>query len=205
MNVVVELGTANLGSLAGALGFIGAEFVVTDDPAIVGRASRLLLPGVGSFDAGMDELEGRGLVDPIRAAVRDRGAPVLGICLGMQLLLESSEEGRADGLGLLPGRAVRLGSGGAKVPHVGFDPAALPPGGVLGAGLPAAPAFYFTHSFCLRTAGPDVLVGACDYDGSFLAAIEAGPVMGVQFHPEKSQTAGLRVLVNFLRDSEPAR
>lgn len=198
MNIVVGLGTANVGSLGSALAFLGAEFRISTDPAELASAGRLILPGVGAFDAGMGELGTLGLVEPIRQAVLDRGAPILGVCLGMQLLLEGSDEGVGVGLGLVPGRAVRLGDGGAKVPHVGFDAVRFAGGSILGTDLPDPAHFYFTHSFCLRRGGDDALVGRCAYDGGFAATIEAARVMGVQFHPEKSQAAGLRVLRNFL-------
>lgn len=198
MNVVVALGTGNIGSVVSALEHLGAEHLVSADADVVAGAGRIILPGVGAFDAGMAELEGLGLAGPITRAVRAHGTPVLGVCLGMQLLLEGSDEGRRPGLGLVPGRATRLGSSGAKVPHVGFSEVVFPSEGLLGRGLSEANALYFTHSYALRRPVPGATNAMCRYDDKFVAAVEAGPVHGVQFHPEKSQATGLRVLANFL-------
>lgn len=204
MNVVVGLRTANLGSVIGALDHLGVEHRVSDDPAVVGAAGRLILPGVGAFDAGMDELARTDLVAPIVDAIRGRGAPILGVCLGMQLLLAGSDEGRRPGLGLVAGRATRLGSTGAKVPHVGFDVVEFPEGCALGRDIPAPAHVYFTHSYGLRQPPSGATAGVCPYDGGFAATLEQESVMGVQFHPEKSQATGLRVLANFFRATEPA-
>jgi glutamine amidotransferase len=198
VTVLIAIDTGNLGSVASALRHLGADFRVSSDPDVVGSAERLILPGVGAFDAAMGTLRARGLVGPILEAVRGRRAPILGVCLGMQLLLEASEEGGLPGLSLLPGRAVRLGRDDVKVPHVGFAEVAFPASSRLAVGLPEGSSFYFTHSYALRGSMEDAACGTVAYDGGFVASIELGPVHGVQFHPEKSHGAGLRLLANFL-------
>ena len=198
MLTVVDLGVSNLGSLASALRFLGADFEVTAEPATVESATALILPGVGAFDAAVERMDELGLRAPIVSRVA-AGVPTLGVCLGMQLLLDASDEGVAMGLGLLTGRVQRLGlETAAKVPHVGFDMVQYEAGSWASETLgPSAP-YYFTHSFAVRELASDVSVGTCRYDGGFVAALERWPVVGAQFHPEKSQTAGLRFLLAFL-------
>lgn len=198
MLTIVDLGVGNLGSLGSALRFLGVEFRVGSEAGIIEDATAVLLPGVGAFDAAvarMEELELRG---PLGQA-RERGTPFLGICLGMQLLFEGSDEGGLAGLGVLQGRATRLGeSGSVKVPHVGFATVRAREGSWLSDALGPVPHFYFTHSFAVRQPPSGSSAGTCDYDGGFVAAIEAWPIVGVQFHPEKSQSSGLRLLKAFI-------
>lgn len=198
MLTVIDLGLSNLGSLTSALRFLGAEFEVTDEPAVVEVATAVVLPGVGAFDAAVDRMDALGVRRPIvtRAAA---GVPTLGVCLGMQLLLDGSDEGLKMGLGVVSGRAERLGHETAtKVPHVGFDTVSFEEGSWASKTLGSSVPYYFTHSFAVRKSAPDVSVGMCRYDGGFVAALERWPVVGAQFHPEKSQTAGLRFLLAFL-------
>jgi imidazole glycerol-phosphate synthase subunit HisH len=195
---VVDLGVSNLGSLTSALRFLGAEFEVTDETEAVEAAAALILPGVGAFDAAVERMDTLRLRAPIVSRFA-AGVPILGVCLGMQLLLDISDEGEAMGLGVFPGRVQRLGlQAKTKVPHVGFDVVQYEAGSWASKTLgPSAP-YYFTHSFAVRELASDVSVGTCGYDGGFVAALERWPVVGAQFHPEKSQTAGLRFLLAFL-------
>lgn len=207
--VVVDYGVGNLLSVTRALEIRGASVTVTSDPCIVLGADRLVLPGVGAFADGMAELEMRDLVRPIREFAAG-GKPLLGICLGMQLLFSESEEfGLHKGLDLIAGRVVaipNLGSGGAwrKTPHIGWNELRLPPGrldweGTLLSGLAEGSAVYFVHSFAAVPADSAVRLADCDHEGyAVSAAVQKERICGCQFHPEKSGPAGLSVIDNFL-------
>jgi glutamine amidotransferase len=197
MIALVDYGIGNLRSVQKALEHVGAAVTLTDDPAVVLAAEKVVLPGVGAFGDGMRGLHQRGLEPAVREVVA-RQTPLLGICVGMQILFESSEErGEHPGLGLLPGR-VRLFSGSdLKVPHTGWNqiqPQRQSP--LLRGLLPGAHA-YFNHSYYCDAAPADSL--ACtDYGVSFPAVIGRGCLYGIQFHPEKSQHLGLLLLRNFV-------
>jgi imidazole glycerol-phosphate synthase subunit HisH len=198
MLTVVDHGVGNIGSLASALRFLGATFEVSSDPAALRASSAVILPGVGAFQAAAERLDALGLREPLRARAAD-GLPILGVCLGMQLLFAGSEEGPGEGLGLLAGRCERLGATpGVKVPHVGFDTVSYPESTWLHDELGAEADYYFTHSYAVR-ATDAAAVGRCGYDGGLVAVVEDWPVLGAQFHPEKSQTSGLRLLLAFIR------
>jgi glutamine amidotransferase len=199
MLTVVDLGVGNLASLSAALSFLGADFEISASREKVSAAQVLILPGVGSFDAAAERLDALDLREPIVHLVAS-GVPTLGICLGMQLLFSSSAEGRRSGLGVFAEPVVRLGRDpSVKVPHVGFDTVRADAGTWLESALGETPDFYFTHSFATVEAPAGTGVGRCDYDGGFLAAVERWPVVGVQFHPEKSQSSGLAFLAAFVR------
>ena len=195
--VIVDYGIGNLGSALKAFRLLGADTVLSGDPRDLARADVLVLPGDGAFGASMDELRARGLLEPLLAAVRG-GTPLLGICIGMQLLFEESEEmGRHRGFGLLPGRVRRLPPGLA-VPHMGWNTLhARRPHAVM-EGLGATPYVYFVHSYYCDTGGP-ALIATTDYGIDVPAIVGEGHVLGLQFHPEKSQGVGLRLLANALR------
>lgn len=197
---MIDYGGSNLRSVQKAFEAVGAAVVVTADSDAISRATKLVLPGVGAFGAGMDALRARGL----DAAVSDgvaRGAWLLGICLGMQFLFDASEEmGQWPGLGLLPGRVVRfeqIAGAPLKVPHMGWNEIeSRAPHPLLANVAPGAHA-YFVHSYvCVPDRLADVLATA-DYGGPFAAIVGRGRIYGLQFHPEKSQAAGLRILGNF--------
>lgn len=204
---VLHTGLANLGSLLEACRALGVSARSTGDPDAILASRAILLPGVGAFGPAMAELVRRGLDEALREAMV-AGTPVLGICLGMQLLFEGSEEGGEDasavGLGWFPGRAVRLGA--PRVPHVGWNavtPAAPSPlWGTEGAAdaLEGAPDayFYFVHSYAVEPDDPALVCGVCDYGGHFAAAVGREAVWGVQFHPEKSGSEGLALLRRWL-------
>jgi imidazole glycerol-phosphate synthase subunit HisH len=192
---VVDYGAGNLRSLRHGLERAGAAVTVTSDPGVVAAGGRVLVPGVGAAGAAMAALERRGLADAIRAAAR-AGSYVFGICLGMQLLFESSEEGGVECLGLLPGRVVGMDFAG-RLPHMGWNDVA--PGGThpLAAALPAV--CYFAHSYAVEPASVDDVVATTDLDGSRFASMAgSGRVAGTQFHPEKSGPAGRALLRGFL-------
>ncbi len=206
--VVVDYGMGNLLSVTRALDRVGADVVLATTPRAVADAGRLVLPGVGAFGDGMAGVKARGLVDAIRRfASMER--PFLGICLGMQMMLEVSEEfGICEGLGLIPGRNVAVpanGLGGAprKIPHIGWNRLLSSAGrgwdGTILAGLPENAAVYFVHSFMAMPEAAENRVADCDYDGvRIAAAIGCGHLYGCQFHPEKSGPVGLRILENFV-------
>lgn len=198
MILLLDYGMGNLRSVEKAFAHVGGEVRLTSDPREVERAECLVLPGVGAFGQAMDRLRERGLDRAIHAAL-DRGARFLGICLGMQLLFESSEEhGQHLGLGVLKGHVKHLPPG-VKAPEVGWnraEPARVDP--VL-LGLEAGEYFYFDQSFyCAPEEESDVLTYT-EYGLRYASAVRRGPVCAVQFHPEKSQRAGLRLLENFVR------
>jgi glutamine amidotransferase len=197
---IIDSGVANLGSVLAALRRIGVPARVATDVDTVRRAEALLLPGVGAFAGAMAVLNERGLVDPIRAAAAD-GVPVMGICLGMQLLAEESEEfGRHEGLGLIPGRAVRLEprQSGERVPNIGWCDVTPAPDALLYREVEPGTAFYFVHSYVLECRTPSDVAASIRFGGREVAvAVQRGNIHGAQFHPEKSQDAGLSVLAAF--------
>ena len=195
---MIDYGLGNLRSVQKALEHVGARVTVTADPAAVRAAERLVLPGVGAFGAGMAALRQRGLVAPLRAAVAG-GAPFLGICLGMQLLFDESEEmGRHEGLRLLPGRVRRFQGTQLKVPHIGWNQIRPVAEHALLRGLPAGAHAYFVHSYYCEPADPGSVIARTDYETDFAAIVARDNVLGIQFHPEKSQQVGLHLLENYL-------
>jgi imidazole glycerol-phosphate synthase subunit HisH len=207
---VVDYGAGNLFSVRRALEKCGATVTFADSAAAVLAAERLLLPGVGSFHHGMDGLQERGLTDAMRAFA-DTGRPLLGICLGMQMLLSNSEEfGEHSGLGIVPGRVVAIPPTTAngephKIPHIGWNQLERPAGGAdwsdsILADVAPGSAVYLVHSFAAVPADARHRLADCDYDGrSICAALRAANVSGCQFHPEKSGDVGLSILAKFLQ------
>lgn len=191
--VVPDLGLSNLWSVRRALEVLGHEAVATQEPEVVAAAGFLVLPGVGAFAEAARRLDQTGIGAAIREAA-GRGRPVLGICLGMQLLFDSSEEGgESRGLGLLPGAVVRL-CGGARVPHVGWNRVTATERGATLFGNGAGADFYFVHSFVARPDAESLVLARCFHGESFPAAVRQGAFLGFQFHPEKSGEAGVRLL-----------
>ena len=191
--VVPDLGLSNLWSALRALESLGHEAVATVRPVEVAAAETVLLPGVGAFAEASRRLEGTGLGSAIRSAAA-RGARVIGICLGMQLLFEASEEGGDyPGLGLLPGRVERL-AGGALLPHVGWNSVRATERGRALFGESDGGDFYFVHSFVARPASDNLVLARCLHGESFAAAVGDTTCIGFQFHPEKSGAAGVRLL-----------
>ncbi len=195
---VVDYEAGNLRSVVKALERVGAQPVVTSDPAQVLKATALLLPGVGAGDAAMGALHQRHLVEAIREYVA-LGRPFLGVCLGLQLLMESTEEGEAPCLGVLKGRVVRLPQG-LKVPHMGWNQVHFRGEHPVFQGIPQGSNFYFVHSYYAKPRDPSVVAGVTDYDGvQFCSAVARGSLAATQFHPEKSGDTGLRIYENFVR------
>jgi glutamine amidotransferase len=207
---VVDYGVGNLLSVRRALEHIGATALVTDDHEVLRRAPRVILPGVGAFANAMAELRVRGL-DDVARDIAASGVPLLGICLGMQMLLDESEEfGTTAGLGLIPGKVVPVPatttSGGTqKIPHIGWNALVVPPGreswaGTLLSHAKPGDAVYFVHSFMAQPADPAHRVADCLYGGVAISAVIGDRnVFGCQFHPEKSGAVGLNILRAFLK------
>ncbi len=193
MLAIVDSGGANIASVRFALERLGVRSELTADPAVIRSAERVILPGVGSAVEGMKRLHAKGLVECVRGLTQ----PVLGVCLGMQLLFESSAEGPVDTLGLIPGRVALLpDSPGIQVPHMGWNTVQIAKPVALLDGIEAGARFYFVHSY----AGPanEFTLASCTHGTAFAAIVQRGNFSGVQFHPERSGPAGARLLQNFV-------
>jgi imidazole glycerol-phosphate synthase subunit HisH len=192
---VVDYGLGNLASVRNAFRYVGADAIVTADPDEINRADGIVLPGVGAASAGMQRIRGRGLEQVIRRVARS-GTPVLGLCLGMQLLFDRSEEGDTSCLGLIPGTVRRI-EGGVKVPHIGWNEVVRRDGSPMFRGISGRPYFYFVHSYVCIPADEQVISGVTEYAGSFCSAVVSMMVWGTQFHPERSGDTGLQLIRNF--------
>ena len=194
---VIDYGAGNLLSVVKALRHLGCQCEVTADPAVLAAADGAILPGVGAFGDAMGQLRSRGLEEPIRAFAAS-GRPFLGICLGLQILFESSEESPgAAGLGLLKGKILRIpGDTGLKVPHMGWNSLNLAGESALFQGVGEEPYVYFVHSYYLQ-AEEEIVTATAEYGVTIHAAVEKDNLMACQFHPEKSGDVGLKILANF--------
>jgi glutamine amidotransferase len=193
---ILDYGMGNLRSVEKALEHIGATATIANDAETVRNADGVILPGVGAFPKAMERVRELGL-DELIAERRDAGVPILGICLGLQLLFESTAElDGAAGIGLLPGAVSELDADGLKVPHIGWSPVRWEKQSRLAEGIESETPFYFVHSFAPQPLAGDLL-GSAAYGARFACAAERDNVFGVQFHPEKSSAAGLRLLSNF--------
>ncbi|MGN1019869.1 MAG: imidazole glycerol phosphate synthase subunit HisH [Aristaeellaceae bacterium] len=195
MIAIMDYGMGNLRSVQKAFEYLGEQAVITDDPAAAAKASHLVLPGVGAFEDAMARLQRSGLDRALLDAAQ-AGKPVLGICLGMQMMFEHSEEnGFFDGLGLFPGTVTRLTDHGLKIPHMGWNNLSTRDCPLFDAG--DDPCVYFVHSYCMADVSDEWTAATCDYGQVFTAAVCRDNVMATQFHPEKSGTAGLKMLRRF--------
>ena len=201
---ILDYGMGNLRSVEKAFEHVGARAVITRDHEAVRAADGVVLPGVGAFPKAMQQVRALGL-DELLTERRDAGIPILGLCLGMQLLFErTSELGGAEGLGLLEGTVEVLDAPGLKVPHIGWNPVSWRRECPLTAGLPDPCAFYHVHSFAVRPARADDIVGVAAYGSEFASVVARPPVYGTQFHPEKSGPDGLGLLRSFASLCVPA-
>jgi imidazole glycerol-phosphate synthase subunit HisH len=195
---ILDYGMGNLRSVYKALEHVGASPELTNDPARVRAADAIVLPGVGAMPKAMERVRGLGLDGLLHERVA-AGVPLLGLCMGMQLMFESTTElGGADGIGLLEGPVVGLEANGLKVPQIGWNPVAWRRSSPLLAGLPDPCAFYHANSFAPRPARDEDVLGTADYGSEFVSVVERPPVYGLQSHPEKSGPHGLRLLENFV-------
>ncbi len=194
---LVDYGLGNLGSVTNMLKRVGAESHPVSTPEEVLASDKVLLPGIGAFDTGMTRLRDQGLLDPLREFAAS-GRPLFGICLGMQLLLDGSEEGVEPGLGLIPGTSARFAEEpDLRVPHMGWNVVTPTHDDPLVDGLEPDSRFYFVHSYKVVPVDDADVLGITAYGDPFASMIRSGNVMGAQFHPEKSHAFGMRVLSNF--------
>jgi glutamine amidotransferase len=195
---ILDYGMGNLRSVAKALEHVGAEPVLTHDHARTREASAIVLPGVGAMPKAMEQVRRLGLDGVLHERVHS-GVPVLGLCMGMQLLFEGTEEhGGAEGIGLLRGQVEQLRANGLKVPQIGWNPVSWRRRSALIEGLPDPCAFYHANSFAPRPADEEDILGTAEYGTEFVSVVERPPVYGLQSHPEKSGPDGLRLLRNFV-------
>lgn len=207
MIAIVDYGMANLRSVEKALSAVGGDPQITSDPEVVVKADKVVLPGVGAFCAAMSNLQSCGMDEAVCQAVRS-GKPFLGICLGLQMLFESSDEmGNVSGLSLLKGAVVRFfeqgvpaGSEELKVPHIGWNSLHFPRPSRLLAGIQEGDRVYFVHSYYPQPSDSSVITAICDYGEKFCCAVEKDNISAVQFHPEKSGAVGLHILRNFVEE-----
>ena len=199
MVAIIDYDAGNIKSVENAVRFLGHEVTVTSKAEEILCADHIILPGVGAFGDAMKRLSGAGLEETIRQAV-DREIPFLGICLGLQLIFEESEESPGvNGLGLLPGRIRRIPEGdGRKVPQIGWNDLSFPRSSRLFAGIPEGSYVYFVHSYYLEAGDPADVAARTEYGVSIDAAVEHGKLFACQFHPEKSEQIGMQILENFL-------
>ena len=203
--VVVDYEAGNLGSIPNMLGRLGATAIISSDPEVVAGADRLILPGVGAFDHGMSQLDSLSLGEAMTRAVKERGVPVTGMCLGMQLMTGGSDEGEKAGLGWIDAETVHFGAGlpdngnGMRLPHIGWNYAYPVGEHSLSAGLPVPSSFYFVHTYRVVCANDSDLLFGSRYSGiNFCSGFARDNVCAVQFHPEKSHRFGLEFLRRFV-------
>ena len=196
---IIDYDAGNIRSVEKALSYLGEKTVVSRDPDILKSVDKVILPGVGSFGQAMENLHRYELVPVIRDMIED-GKPFLGICLGLQLLFESSEESPgAEGLGILKGKILKIPSSpGLKIPHMGWNSLRFPNQGRLFKGLPEEPYVYFVHSYYLKAKEEEIVTATTEYGTLIHASVEKGNVFACQFHPEKSSDTGIQILKNFV-------
>lgn len=199
MIAIIDYDAGNVRSVEKALLLLGQNVKITDDPKEIERADRVILPGVGAFGDAMHNLKQRGLDTVIRNVV-ERGTPFLGICLGLQLLFERSDEAPGvEGLGILPGEILRIpAADGLKIPHMGWNSLHLEHGGRLFSGIEEQSYVYFVHSYYLKARDEEIVKASTEYGVHIHASVEKGNVFACQFHPEKSSEVGLQILKNFV-------
>ncbi len=196
---IIDYGVCNVGSILNMLKRVGASARLVASPAELAGSSKLILPGIGAFDAGMGYLRQKGFVEPLREMVLEQKTPILGICLGAQLMTMGSEEGNDAGLGFFPAhvRRFRFETPGMKVPHIGWNRVKREKPNVLLDGYAGAPRFYFVHSYYMACDNPSDVIATTTYGQSFCSIIGHGGTVGVQFHPEKSHKFGMQLMRNF--------
>lgn len=198
--VVIDYGVGNLGSVANMFKKVGAKKVVfSNDPDEISSSKKVLLPGVGAFDHGMQRLNELGISDAIKTLVSREDSLLMGICLGMQLLTEGSEEGAIPGLGLVPGKASLFPANqGLKVPHMGWNVVYPKKDSFLLQGLPSESRFYFVHSYYVMCSDNEDVLCTAKYGSEFVSSFQRSNVIGCQFHPEKSHRFGMQLFKNFV-------
>ena len=201
MIAIIDYGLGNLGSIANMLKSIGEKSLITAKADMIKKADKIILPGVGAFDAGMKQLEQSRLTDVIKEEA-GKGTPILGICLGMQLLGRKSEEGEMEGLGLIPFDNVHFSfdkNCDLRIPHMGWDIVRFQQESPLLKGIEGRQRYYFVHSYHAKCDNEENILMTCEYGYRFAAAVVKGNIYGVQFHPEKSHNFGMALLENFVK------
>ena len=198
MIAIIDYDAGNIKSVEKALQYLGQETVVSRDPQVLLGADKVILPGVGSFGDAMENLNKYGLV-PVIHEIVEKGTPFLGICLGLQLLFESSEETPGvEGIGILKGKILRIPPAeGLKIPHMGWNSIKIKKGARLFKDIPEDSYVYFVHSYYLKAADENIVAASTEYTTHIHASVESGNVFACQFHPEKSSEVGLKILKNF--------
>ncbi len=198
MIAIIDYDAGNLKSVEKALVYLNQEVVVSRDPSVILSADKVILPGVGSFGDAMNNLDHFGLIDTIKKVAANK-TPFLGICLGLQLMFERSDETPgAEGLSLLPGEILKIPpKEGLKIPHMGWNSLNIKPNATLFKGIPNDSYVYFVHSYYLKAANEDIVAASTEYSTHIHASVESGNLFGCQFHPEKSSDVGLQILRNF--------
>lgn len=200
MITIVNYGMGNLGSVQNMFKRIGVPSEITGDPAIIAKSTKLLLPGVGAFDAAMQKIADSGLLTVLNKKVLEEKVPTLGICLGMQLLTNSSEEGVLPGLGWIPAKTIKFKfapDSKLKVPHMGWNYVFSKKSSPLTSDLPEEPRFYFVHSYYVQCVNEEDVLTTTPYGSDFHSIVQKDNVFGAQFHPEKSHKYGMKLLANF--------
>lgn len=202
MVVIINYGMGNIGSISNMLKRVGAEAIVSSNPQEIKKAARLILPGVGAFNNGMDNLNNLGLTSVLNEKVIQQKTPILGICLGMQLMTKSSEEGSRPGLGWIDASTIRFKFGkekqNLKIPHMGWNTIKWKKESVLFRDMFEEPRFYFVHSYHAVCNDEEDILATTNYGYDFVSAFQRDNIIGVQFHPEKSHKFGMQVLRNFV-------
>lgn len=199
---VLDYGMGNIGSIANMLNYLGAEFRIISTCDEVDNSNALILPGVGKFDAAIKILEDKNIYNSIISLSNDRNVPILGICLGMQLLCMDSEEGKKQGLGLLDASVKKIDISKQKklkIPHMGWNYVNVCGNDNILSTFENQPRFYFVHSFCVKTYDESIVIGRTNYSEEFVSAFQKKNIIGLQFHPEKSHDYGMEVFRNFIK------
>jgi glutamine amidotransferase len=197
MIAIVDYGIGNLGSIQNMLKKIGVRVVITHDPATIDAADKIILPGVGAFDTAIDNLNKSGLTPMLNDLALKKNRPILGICLGMQLMTKRSDEGTLPGLGWLDAETVRFENGSLRVPHMGWNTVDIRREDPLFKGMYDEPRFYFVHSYYVKCANDSDILTSTKYGIDFCSSFAKGNIRGVQYHPEKSHKFGMLLLKNF--------
>ena len=198
MIIVIDYGMGNLGSIANMIKKVGYKCIITSDLEEIKKATKLILPGVGSFDNGMKNLENLGMIEVLNQKVLVEKTPILGICLGMQLMTKSSEEGTSAGLGWLDAKTKKFVSDTLKIPHMGWNIIKHQKESKLFDECKSEKRFYFVHSYCVSCNNQEDILANTNYTQDFVSSFEKENIVGVQFHPEKSHKFGMQLLKNFV-------
>tara|TARA_Y100000768_G_C23990897_1_gene692760 strand:+ start:5216 stop:5845 length:630 start_codon:yes stop_codon:yes gene_type:complete len=199
---ILDYGMGNIGSIANMLNYLGAKFRIISTYEEVDNSNALILPGVGKFDAAIKILENKNIFKSIVSLSDNKSVPILGICLGMQLLCRDSEEGQKQGLGLIDASVTKLDTSRhkkLKIPHMGWNYVNVCGKDNILANFKDQPRFYFVHSFCVKTFDESIVIGKTNYSEEFVSAFQRDNIIGLQFHPEKSHEYGMQVFRNFIK------